>query len=259
MYRLISEFLSDKKGGNVFCCFDFSHFCYIALVILSVVLIAVYLKGKSSDTKQKAIDISINVAFGIYILDFFLMPFSYGEIDVEKLPFHICTAMCVMSFWSRHNKFLARFKTQFALFGFVSNLVYLIYPAGVMWYQVHPLSYRVIQTLLFHGTMVIYGTLVLLYEDLQQHRRYWKDLLVIASMTLWAILGNLLYTGEAWGCSNNFNWFFVRQDPFNIIPADIAPWIMPVINIAVFAVVEMGISGVFSSLKKRFSKTQSEV
>ena len=248
MYQFLRELLSDKKGGSVFQCFDITHFCYILIVLCAIVLIAFYLRNKSEYTRQRAIAISINFVFAIYVLDFFLMP--YGEIDVEKLPFHVCTAMCVMSFWSRHNKFLEKFKVQFALLGFISNLVYLIYPAGVMWHQVHPLSYRVIQTLLFHGVMVIYGALVLLYEDLRSNKQWLKNLLVIVLMTLWAIIGNLLYTGETY----DFNWFFVRQDPFYMIPADIAPWIMPIINIAVFLLVEIVISVLCDCAKKAIAK-----
>ncbi|MBR4861973.1 MAG: YwaF family protein [Firmicutes bacterium] len=189
-----------------------------------------------TDERKKVSARFINTAFGLYILDFFLMPFAYGEIDIEKLPFHACTAMCVMCFLSRHNGFLGNFKLQFAMLGFVSNLVYLIYPAGLMWYQVHPLSYRVMQTLLFHGVMTAYGISVLLFDD---HKREWKkDLAVISAMVLWALLGNTLYNGQAWGKTQFFNWFFVVRDPFYILPEQIAPFVMPVLNMALFMAVE---------------------
>jgi hypothetical protein len=35
-----------------------------------------------------------------------------------------------------------------------------------------------------------------------------------------------------------FNWFFVIRDPFYLLPEKIAPWIMPLINIASFFGVE---------------------
>ena len=157
-------------------------------------------------------------------------------LKVEKLPFHACTAMCVMCFLSRHNKCIERYKIQVAMLGFVSNLVYLIYPAGLMWYQIHPFSYRVIQTLLFHGVMTGYGLLMILFSD---YKREWKkDMHVICVMTAWAVLGNVLYNGQAWGRTNFFNWFFVVQDPFGILPENIAPCIMPIFNIVLFTAVE---------------------
>lgn len=253
MYAFFSELLSDKKSGTVFSCFGLWHLIYLLIAITAIVITIVSLKNKDNGIVQKTISRLINCAFGLYIADFFLMPFAYGEIDVEKLPFHVCTTMCVMCFWSRHNTFLGRYRQQFALLGFISNLVYLIYPAGLMWYQVHPLSYRVIQTLLFHGLMTAYGLLVLLFDEVSVDRELrYRDLAVLVSMTLWSILGNTLYTGEAWGRTNNFNWFFTMRDPFYILPGNIAPYIMPFLNIAIFFATEMLVYFILGVLKKTF-------
>lgn len=255
MYSFLSDLLSDKKGGIVFSCFGASHFCYLLTAIAVAVLAVLYLKNKSSEIQQKTISRFIHLAFAVYIADFFLMPFAYGKIDVEKLPFHICTAMCVMCFWSRHNAFLGKFKSQFALLGFVSNLIYLFYPAGVMWYQVHPLSYRVVQTLLFHALMAIYGLLVLIFEDgPQSWKQCYKDFALIVFMTVWAILGNAFYSGTAWGITNNFNWFFVIRDPFYILPENIAPYVMPFLNIAAFFAVTMLVYALYFTIKKNATK-----
>lgn len=236
MYAFLSEILSDKKGETIFSCFGIWHFCYLFVVTVVIIAVIIYAKKQGKEKRQKISTYFINSAFGLYVADFFLMPFAYGEIDIEKLPFHACTAMCVMGFLSRHNDYLKRFKLQITMLGFVSNLVYLIYPAGLMWYQIHPFSYRVIQTLLFHGAMTGYGLLVLLFDD---NKREWKkDLIVISTMTAWALLGNTLYNGQAWGKTQFFNWFFVVQDPFYILPESIAPIIMPFLNIALFMVVE---------------------
>lgn len=234
MFAFLSELLSDKKGGLVFICFSGVHFAYIALFVVLAIFACIYVRNKGT-SKKRIIDFFITVAFGLYILDFFLMPFAYGEIDIEKLPFHVCTAMCVMCFLSRHNAFLSKFRLQFGMLGFLSNLVYLIYPAGVMWHGVHPLSYRVIQTLTFHGVMVVYGTLVVVWEsDDFCWKKCYKDLIVISSMTLWAWLGNTLYNSE----SRVYNWFFVVRDPFHMFPESIAPYIMPILNVCIFFAAE---------------------
>lgn len=244
MYAVLSQLLSDKKGGIVFSCFSLQHFCWLSAAFVVAGATFIYLKDRDREIQQRAASRCINLAFGLYIADFFLMPFAYGEIDVEKLPFHACTAMCVMCFLSRHNRFWGRYRLQFATLGFLSNLVYLIYPAGLMWHQVHPLSYRVVQTLLFHGVMSVYGLLVLLFENEGFDRR--KDLAVITAMTLWALFGNILYTGDIY----DFNWFFVTRDPFHILPEHIAPYIMPVLNTALFFGLEMMISAVILRIKK---------
>lgn len=251
MYSTLHDMLADKKGGAVFTCFGVWHLCYIAIAIAALTLILLCLRGKGGTTKSKLADTLVNVAFGLYVADFFLMPFAYGEIDVEKLPFHICTAMCVMLFISRHNRFLGRYSLQFALFGFISNLIYLVYPAGVMWHQVHPLSYRVVQTLLFHAVMAIACLLVVIYgEEKPNWKRCYRDLAVIASMTLWAMLGNALYNGTAGDYSHFFNWFFVVRDPFYALPESIAPYVMPILNVAAFFAVDMLVYSVYFLIKK---------
>ena len=242
MYAVLNGLLADKKGEVVFKCFNIWHIIYLA-VIFGAIALAVWLLWKKSDrVKKMFVDGAIGCAFGLYMLDFFLMPFAYGEIDIEKLPFHVCTATCVLCFFSRKIPFLKRFKAQFALLGLISNLIYVIYPAGVMWYQVHPLSYRVIQTLIFHGLMTAYGVLAIAFGDVKlEIRKWYKDLLAVSGMALWALLGNLLYNGSAGDYSHFFNWFFVIRDPFYLLPESISPYVMPFIVVAVFFAVEMAV------------------
>lgn len=251
VYALFHQLLSDKKGGAVFSCFGIWHLCYIFIIAVIGVLAVFYLEKKDEGGKKKVTGAFINVSFGLYIADFFLMPLAFGEIDIEKLPFHVCTAMCVMCFLSNHIRSLEKYRVHFALLGFLSNLIYLLYPAGVMWYQVHPLSYRVVQTLLFHGCMTLYGPFVLLFgEQKLEWKRCYRDLIVIVAMTLWALIGNTIYNGQAGDYSHNFNWFFVMRDPFYLLPQNIAPYIMPILNVAAFFAVEMLVYAISFRMKK---------
>jgi hypothetical protein len=163
------------------------------------------------------------------------MPLAYGAIDIEKLPFHACTAMRVMVFLSRRLKALGGFRASFALLGFLSNFVYLLYPAGVMWHRVAPLTYRVIQTLGFHALMSAGCLSALLFEGGLD--RWKRHLAVVAGMTLWAMLGNWVYNSEA----RVYNWFFVVRDPFGILPVEIAPFVMPFVNILLFFAAGMAV------------------
>lgn len=245
MYPILHELLSDRKGGEVFRCFGLWHWCYILLAVGAVLIAALKMKKMGIQARERALNRWINLAFGLYIADFFLMPLAYGEIDVEKLPFHVCTAMCVACFLSRNWRPLKPWRSSLALLGFVSNLVYLIYPAGVMWQGVHPVSYRVVQTLSFHAIMAVYGFLALCYDS---ERLTWrKNLAVITAMTAWALFGNVLYGGYP----RLFNWFFLVRDPFYILPETIAPWVMPIVNMGVFFGVETVICCVFSKVSKR--------
>lgn len=251
MYSLLNKLLSDHKGSAVFSCFGVWHILYM-LVIFGVVFITIYfLKEKDTKIRQRAVNTAINCAFGLYIADFFLMPFAYGQIDMEKLPFHFCTAMCVMCFLSRHHGFFGKFKAQFAMLGLISNLIYVIYPAGVGWYQIHPASYRVIQTLLFHGSMTAYGLFALAFEDFAlQCKNIFKDLLVIIGVAVWALLGNTLYNGTYGDASRFFNWSFVVRDPFYLLPESIAPYVMPFLIILVYFAADILLYLAYFGVKK---------
>ncbi len=247
MYEFICNLLSDKKGGRIFSCFGVWHFIYIFLAIGVAIFAIAKLKNKDQATKNKTIKLFIHIAFGLYIADFFLMPFAYGEIDIEKLPFHICTVTCVACFLSWHHRVFEKYRAHIALLAFISNLVYLIYPAGVMWHQVHPLSYRVAQTLIFHGVMTVYGLLVLLFgEQKLEWKKCYCDVILLVCITAWAMIGNAFYNNEA----RFYNWFFVVRDPFYILPANIAPYIMPFVNIALFFAVETLVYTVFFMIEK---------
>ncbi len=248
MHQTLQDLLSDRKGGPVFTCFGLYHLIYLA-VILGVILAVIFLlKNRSAAAKHRAATAALCTAAGLYAADFFLMPFAYGGIDVEKLPFHACTATCVLCVLARHNRFLGRFKDQFLLLGLLTNLIYVIYPAGVGWYQIHPLSYRVWQTLLYHGAMTAFGLFSLCFGEVKlEWRKCPRDLAFLCVLTVWALLGNTLYNGLD---GRFFNWFFVVRDPFYILPEGIAPFVMPVVMMAVMFTGEVLIRLVCTAVKR---------
>ena len=248
MYDFLHNLLSDKTGGVVFRCFDITHCCFIAFFLTAAVLLCLYLRNKSPEQRKRTAETVIGIAFFSYVAELFLMPLAYEQINIDKLPFHVCTTMSVMCFCSRYNKFLGRFRLQFAMLGFLSNLTYLFYPAGMMWLNIHPASYRVVQTLIFHGVMMMYGLLVLVYESEGfAWKRIYKDLIVIVSMTLWARFGNAIYNhGEEF-----YNWFFVVEDPFGAFPKDKSPYIMPFLNPAVFFAAELLVYFIIAKVQKK--------
>lgn len=251
MYELLRNLLKDHKGSVIFNCFGIWHILFMILIFGGIIATILLLKNKDQKVRDKTIITVINIVFGLYILDFFLMPLAYGSIDIEKLPFHICTVSCVLCFLSRHNKFLNKFKLQFALLGLIGNIIYVIYPAGVGWYQVAPYSYRVIQTLLFHGLMTLYGILTLVYDDVKlEWKKLYKELIVIVLMTLWALLGNAIYNNDV----VVYNWFFVVQDPFDMLPQDIALYIMPFVMIIVIFFVNILIYLSYYGVKRILKK-----
>ena len=122
MYNILRNLLADQTGGILFKCFDIFHCCFIVSFVAAAILLCLYLKNKSDEKRKKITNKVIGIALGLYIADFFLMPFAYGVINIDKLPFHVCTMMCVMCFWSRYSQFWGKFRLQLAMLGFLSNL-----------------------------------------------------------------------------------------------------------------------------------------
>lgn len=244
MYEFIQNLLSDKETGNfTFAPFSLCHIIYLLIISFIIVITIVLYKKRNEEEKIKLINFTLILAVIVYILDFFLMPFSEGEISLDKLPFHICTLMSVMSLLSRKTKFFARFKTSFTLMGMIGATLYLVYPAGVN--EADGYSYRIIQTVLYHGLMIAYGVFSIAFNDLDLGRKTLKyDLVAITSLALLAFVANNLYSGVIEqiceckeGCLEvikvydfDFNWFFVKHDPLYIIPDEIdvffAPFLM---------------------------------
>ena len=255
MYPILHQLLSDKKGGVVFACFGSWHLAYMAAAFAVIAALLFCLRRKDEAARKKAVNCAVCFAFGLYIADFFLMPFAYGAIDLEKLPFHACTATCVLCFLTRKDGRWDAYRLPLTALALASNLIYLVYPAGVGWQQIHPLCYRTFQTLLFHAAMTAYGVLALAYG---KQRPAWRDLRralpLIGGMTLWAMLGNCLYNGTADGYDHFFNWFFVVQDPFYLLPAHIAPYLMPFVMVLVMLTAVALVYGGYFTIRKLIKK-----
>ncbi len=251
MYPILHDIFKDKEGDEVFTCFTLWHFFYVFLAVAAIAISVYLFRNKEQSEKEKVLKLFVGIAFGLYVFDFFAMPFAYGEIDVDKLPFHACTAMSVMCFLSRHNHFLRKYRVHFAMLALLSNLSYLIYPAGVMSYEIHPLSYRAVQTLVFHGAMTVYGFLTIILDDEKPDIKHChRDVIILAAMTVWAMIGNALYSGAAGDYDHDFNWFFVKADPFGALPENIAMYICPWMNIVAFFTLEVLICLIVGAVQK---------
>ena len=73
-----------------------------------------------------------------------------------------------------------------------------------------------------------------------------KDLAVIITMVLWALMGNTLYNSNA----RFYNWSFVVRDPFYILPENIAPFVMPFVIVAIMLFAETIIYKFADKMKK---------
>ena len=247
MYEFMNNLLKDHDNGVfVFEALKFAHFFYLGLILAGILAGFFLLKNKSQESKLKLADRLVTIALILYIADFFLMPFSEHTIDMDKLPFHICTSMSIMCFASRRVKCLAKFKTTFTIMGLVGALMYLVYPSGVA--TADGYSYRIVQTCVYHGLMIAQGVFAIAYGECDLRWKTAKyDLVAIVALAVWAFLGNTLYAGTVYeectvaeGLTHSVavydhapNWFFVKHDALYLISDEIDVYFVPFAMIAV--------------------------
>ena len=205
--------------------FSFWHIFYTLLIIISVIAIAIYLNRKSSDFREKACrKIAYSVVF-LYISDFFIQPlFLGGDMNVDKLPFHICTLLCPVIALVQFNERFKRIAEPVAFLSIVSALMYITYPGSAIGTE-SPFCYRVIQTFLYHGATFAWGFMTISTGAVKPNiKNCYKSLIGIVLIAIWASFGNAVYSSE----SAHYDWFFLTGSTFPFIP----PALMPLVVIA---------------------------
>ena len=176
MYKFLQWLLSYEVGPITLSVFDFWHIFYLFLIFGFIVVIVYKFKNKDDLIKKRMINIVINIAFGLYILDFFLMPFSYGYIDIDKLPFHICTATGVLIPFVTFNKKFSCLKnvvTTWAIFG---PLLWIILPMGVLNSANRLYSYPIVQSYAYHVIELFWGVFMLTSGNVKlEWRKIWQQ------------------------------------------------------------------------------------
>ena len=83
--------------------FSVSHFIYLALIVGAVLGLYFGFRNAPLEKKKKLLDIMVIFITVSYVSDFFVHEFVYasvvdgayvgGGINIDKLPFHICTVL----------------------------------------------------------------------------------------------------------------------------------------------------------------------
>ena len=72
VYEFLNRLLSDKNGGEVFTCFGRFHSLFILLTFIAITTLILLTKRRKC--KENVAKYIINIAFGLYIFGFFMMP-----------------------------------------------------------------------------------------------------------------------------------------------------------------------------------------
>ena len=206
--------------------FSFWHIFYTLLIIGATIFLGVYVSKKDDAVKEKTLSILASAVLILYIADFFIQPLMHGdaatagEMNIDKLPFHICTVMCPMLALVQYNKKFALIKEPIALLSIIGPLMYLTFPNGALG-DVSPFSYKIIQTFLYHGAVFAWGFMMIATKTvIPSIKNWWKSFIAIIGVALWASLGNAVYSTEEHG----YDWFFLTGSAFPFVPKPLMPF-----------------------------------
>lgn len=208
-------------GGPEITLFSIWHIMYIVLIVAGTIGAAFLLKNKSEKTKRIVLNVLAIASIVTYIADFFIMPLARtsGDIDLDKLPFHICTFMGVLIPFAQFYKGGAKRNNSFGevvvCLSIVASLMYITYPGSALG-DIGTFSYKVVQTFLFHGFVFAWGVLSLTTGTRAlKFKNIWKQAVGILIVMLWATLGNVTYA--------DYNWFFIKSSIFPFISDAMMP------------------------------------
>ncbi|MBR2970759.1 MAG: YwaF family protein [Clostridia bacterium] len=249
-FRLFSD--TPFGAGVTIESFNIWHILYILIIFGGAISAAILMRSKDMSVKEKTLRILGYLLVISYVADFFVHDFVYADcvdgayeaagLNMDKLPFHICTVLCPIIAFVQFNKKFHRFIEPIAALAIVAPLMYLTYPSTGVGGE--PWCYRTVQTMFFHGVEFAWGFLTVAFGKTKlEYKNVWKAAVVLVGIALWAKLGNTLL---------GYNWFFLESDPFGIGLPPIA--LLFLVPIAIFAMVNIiyGISyGVIAVMRKR--------
>lgn len=232
--------------------FSVPHIVYLILIAGGIFLAGYSFKGKDMQAKDKTMRFLAYALVSLYIFDFFTHEFVYDGMNIDKLPFHLCTLMCPMVAFTQFNKKFEKIIEPITALAIVGPLMYLCYPANIGTGE--PWCYQAVQTMLFHGVELAWGILNLVSGKVRlQMKNIWKAGVGLCLLTLWAKLGNLMFEK---------NWFFLEEDALYIgLVADgvIPKWSLMIFTpVAVFLIV-LAVYGIYYGVKAWMEKRAESV
>ena len=225
---------------------------YIVLIVGLSITAGILLRKKDDTTKNKVLNVIACLIPIIYIADFFLMPFSRSghDIDIDKLPFHICTLMGIVVPFVQFNKKFEKIREPITCLSLVASLMYITYPGSALG-GVAPFCYKVVQTFVFHGLLFSYGYLSVATNSVKlEFKNIWKELCVLVVIALWAGLGNTLYSSS----EHHYDWFFITGSTFPFVPKGLMPFTVIAAVFGMCAIIyglNIGVRKIIAKIEKK--------
>lgn len=254
MRTLFFRLFSDEPTGLGVSIESFNvwHILYVVLIIGGTILAAFWLNKKDETLQTKVLRFLAYALVISYISDYFVHDFVYAdfvdgayvgaELNMDKLPFHICTVLCPIVAFAQFNKKFQKFLEPIAALAIVAPMMYITYPSTGVGGE--PWCYRTVQTMFFHGVEFAWGFLtVATGKTTFKWKNIWKPAVLLGIIAVWAKLGCTLL---------EYNWFFLRYDPFGMgLPEWSLIFLVPVAIFSMVALIYAIYYGVLHVMEKR--------
>ena len=244
--------MSHFDSGIQITPFSVAHIVYMVLIFGGVVAGYFALRHRDAEAKEKGLRFLAYALALSYFSDFFVHDFVYGGMNMDKLPFHICTVLCPLILIAQFNRNGHKIAEPVAVLATLSPMMYLCYPASVGTGE--PWCYQAVQTMFYHGVLMAWGILNIALGAVKiDMRRIWKSGVLLLCITLWAKLGNVLL---------EHNWFFLEEDALYIglVEQGIIPkWVLMVVNPLVYFLAVLALYGVCYGLRHIGKKKVCEI
>ena len=209
----------------------------MVLIFGAIVLTALSMRRKDEAQRERTLRFFAYAVVISYLSDFFFHDFVYGGMEMDKLPFHICTVLCPLACIAQFNHKGHKIVEPVAVLATLAPMMYICYPASIGGGE--PWCYKAVQTMFYHGMLMGWGILTLAYgKHRPAFRNCWKVGALLVCITLWAKLGNVML---------EHNWFFLNEDALYIglVEGGVIPkWSLMIINPIVFFIAALAVYGV---------------
>ncbi len=236
--------MSHFNTGITITAFSIPHIVYLVLIFGGIFLAWRLLRNQTAEKKEGALRFIAYAVVLSYLSDFFVHEFVYGGMNMDKLPFHICTVLCPLSAIAQFHHKGHKILEPVAVLSVLAPMMYLCYPASIG--DGEPWCYQAVQTMFFHGMLMAWGILNLALGKVQLNWKHcWTSAVALVAITLWAKLGNVLL---------EHNWFFLNEDAFYIglVEGGILPkWSLMILNPIVFFLAVLLVYAVACPLQKK--------
>ena len=144
MHNFLIWLLEKKEEPFEIAFLNVFHILYLAVILALSIGLAFYVR-KHSEKSESILRKLAYALVAVYVADVFLQPFVSSDftMNIDKLPFHLCTVLCPIVAFVQFNKKLERFIEPVAFLAVAAPLMYIVYPGSAIG-EISPFCYKIL-------------------------------------------------------------------------------------------------------------------